>query len=159
MPDSIWRRVRVASFALCRELHELTGWDRTHQVWNVGQRRQLVVAGHSRGIARHARNGEIEDFAEVAEAPNLVGDGVISVETVPAYDLGYLLTRVPQTLTLDAGEFATFSVRAESDGRWCAQYDGGFGLPARMGSTPEDATAWVCIELAKRGLLAEVPTS
>lgn len=150
MPDSIWHFVYVASKDLCEQLHELTGWDKTHQKWNFGKRRKFVDY-YTRGIRRGSRTGEIEDYCEVSESPNLLGDGVVETAHVPAYDLGYLLRKVPSSFPSGPGEFGMLSVEFLGVDGWAAGYTSGFSLPYAVADSAEDALATLAIRLVELG--------
>jgi hypothetical protein len=100
MFGSFLNNCHTATPDVCRELHEATGWDGTHLKWNIGVRRAFVVSGYSRGNARHARNGEPEDYCELSETTDTVGGGIVEVVSIPAYDLGYLMRRAPLPISL-----------------------------------------------------------
>lgn len=65
----------------------------------------------------------------------------------PAYNLGYLLRKLPEQVEL----------KSYFDGSWDCRHidtDEAWGVNGRMnGDTPEDATAKLAIELFKQGIL------
>lgn len=153
---SIWNRVPVADLHLCQTLHQLTGWDSTHQVWNWGKRHTLAPCWR-RGINRPTRTGPIEDYAEVSEtwAPKRPGDGIVETQHVPAYDLGYLIRRTPIAIPTAPGEFGCLYLEAATGARdtWQAAYiDGPYELRGED-TEPENALAKLCIALAEGGVL------
>lgn len=121
----------TASPDMCRLLHASTGWDGTHLKWNIGRRRTFAIAGYTRGNPNYRRNGEPEDFCELSLTYDTAGSaGVIEVDVVPAYDLGYLMRRAPLPVSL-----------THTDDRWVASLPGRRSVEA---SSPEDAVAMVC---------------
>lgn len=129
---------------VCRNLYEATGWDGTHLHWNIGRRNKMIVSHHSKGIPRYARNGEPEDYCEVSITKGRVGDGILEVTVVPAYDLGYLLRRIRQSIPSGPGEFGLFELARRRGGRWRAGYSAGFHSPSADADNPEDAVALLC---------------
>lgn len=155
MTDSIFRVTPTASPDACRELHEATGWTGTGQVWNIGRRGTSIVTHYSRGIPRYANNGPVEEYCDISQTADTVGrHGVEELVTVPAYDLGFLLRRVPPKIPSGPGEFGLFVLEVVDGGLWCAGYSAGFGSPSAVAETPEDAVAAVCTAMAAKGLTA-----
>lgn len=106
-----------ANLELCKELYELSGWvpERVSSgVWECGS---TLNRGHAL----------------------LLGHG-----DIPAYELGYLLRRLPQ--------FAMIYKDASS-GDYRAAINVGEGRPKFWADTPEDAACMLAIELLKRGYL------
>ncbi len=122
----------TASLELCKELYELSGWVRTGQEWSRWYQGVLVF----------------NEPAEVYEGEYRV----INVPpwrdetTYPAYDLGYLLRKLPQN---------TFVKQLESTIYHAEDYnfDTDTCNSAIDKSTPEDALADLAIELFKQGIL------
>jgi hypothetical protein len=106
--------MNVVSLDLCRELYDLSDWNETEKWYGTGY-------------------GD-EDWAVGIYDPNVP-------DCLPAYDLGYLLRKLPAVL-----------MAAEKN---ACVIDCGFGRhPIRASaSTPEDATAKLAIELFKHGIL------
>lgn len=121
--------MNVATLANCKELYELSGWKPSH--W-------WAWYGHR----------EVDTKYEVLDHT--------TAETIcPAYDLGYLLRKLPE---YQDGDLTVRQHRYE----WQAGYgfDGvvflgiwnGTNLEA-SGDTPEDAACKLAIELFKQGVL------
>ena len=116
--------MNVASLPLSKELYELSGWD---DCWF-----QHLKVDNEWGL----------DFSG-AEA--LRKDSEID-EWHPAYDLGYLLRKLPNYKLEHNGNSAnavTCGYLADNKGRWI------FG----SANTPEDAACKLAIELFKQGVL------
>jgi hypothetical protein len=131
MSVSAGRNMHVASLVLCRRLYELApDWDDTYCSWfidNVVPDSQLLGQPRSEpsvGI-RGSRLSSI--FSEV-----------------PAYDVGYLLQKLPDGYGLAkgvGGSWIVFNVRTMQP------HNGG------KADTPEDAAAGLCITLWGQGTL------
>lgn len=129
----------TASLKLCQELYELSGWEATDFAWWANDREKL------------------DDWSI---------DKIVHVETqtyknlgwkFPAYDLGYLLRKLPPIVTL----------KSRSGGRWSAQLVRGQLVYSyqeqkdeikkweieRTADTPEDALTLLAIELFKQGVI------
>lgn len=126
--------MNVASLELCKELYELSGW-----VSSDWHKRKNPTAGY--------KTGDKELDARY-------------IKGCPAYDLGYLLRKLPQMFNLYPDtigeEFHTLTVSAGSTDHWDACYGDtndpymGLGFEAK---TPEDALCLLAIELFKQGIL------
>lgn len=113
----------VASLAPCRELYELSGWDDT----DFGH--QPVLRPGYEGVHR-----------VVITQPK-------SNNIIPAYDLGYLLRKLPPTD--ESGDH--WEMWRSLDGMsWIIDCP---TLDTVNEATPEDAAAKLAIELFKRGVL------
>jgi hypothetical protein len=109
----------VASLDLCRELYELADWNEVHWWYKTWD-----------GIDWQLGTYE-------ADIP----------ECIPAYDLGYLLRKLPQNI----GRI-TLKHR-EHSGMWFCKWDDRKGELGQQADTPEDAAAKLAIELFKQGIL------
>lgn len=115
--------MQVASLELCKTLHELSGWD---------------------------ARGEDELDVYLLGTGNLVSSNNEHPDAIcPAYDLGYLLRKLP-------------GVKLEQIDKdyWNAQqsYNDGTELPDYKtcdAGTPEDAAAKLCVALLKQGVLTK----
>jgi hypothetical protein len=109
-----------ASLELCKELFELSGWKDTEK------KQGFYVRSLDSGLGEIAEHGRI-----------------------PAYDLGYLLRKLPDGVALRHVKPAN-----DSQSYWAAEYvpHDFFGETA---NTPEDATAKLAIELFKQGILTK----
>lgn len=141
----------VASLELCRTLHELSGWDDTRD-------RYYEVDD---GIVAFAR----KDFEAYEFTDKKLG-------LAPAYDLGYLLRKLPpQLIRKNGGVTKRWQLEVEAwtdietdepDG-WVASYQSNrndTGVYTTKGNeaitfadTPEDCAAKLAIELFKQGIL------
>jgi hypothetical protein len=139
--------MNVASLELCRELYELSGWDKTDYV-------------HYRAPYKAATwyEGNADVYWKMVRE-----NSGINLESFPAYDLGYLLWKLPRHLKMKHqvwhllvmnGDVAETNWIADyvTVGRECWLHEGD---RARLteGATPEDAAAKLAIELFKQGIL------
>lgn len=130
--------MNVASLELCKELYELSGWDRTDKSWWIEQ-----WGNFDTEVARYAHKQDEDDTSTIH---------------YPAYDLGYLLRKLPNYVWSERyQEKARLWVRKDED-NWFAWYfvNGIQDVVSEFGTnadTPEDATAKLAIELFKQGIL------
>ena len=124
--------MNVASLELCRELYELNGW----KLPKVGSGWWFTYP-----------DGEQVLFA--SERPEHWDE---AVEKVPAYDLGYLLRKLPRTDKEDIYAHATVATIRKDDFACYWESDTGEYYTSE-GQTPEDAAAKLAIELFKQGIL------
>lgn len=123
--------MNVASLERCKELYELSGW--------LDTRDQLVKYSlKDMPILLPMPKGEI-DVAVLAGAVEW---------TLPAYDLGYLLRKLPaESNVMNIGD------------KWfrATHYLGGSGFKHiyKTADTPEDAACKLAIELFKQGILTK----
>jgi hypothetical protein len=115
--------MNTASLELCKQLYELSGWEDT-------QNNHYQLADKSYTINTEDRRGYQWDFI------------------CPAYDLGYLLRKLPQVIEEDAG---LVFYPGKYTKRWYIGYEG----KGRFGeaNTPEDAACKLAIELIKQGII------
>lgn len=122
--------MNVASLELCRELYELGWWEGTDHAWAYHtNERHLVHLEAGYGV------GENWDYA-------------------PAYDLGYLLRKLPREVHANQLQLTWNSNTGYE--QWECGYiyirDYEFD-PMCWDDTPEDAVAKLAIELFKQGVL------
>lgn len=115
----------VASLELCKELYELSGWKPDEGHWY----NDMYAEGEVKLVrfpVPYRNNGRA----------NVI---------IPAYDLGYLLRKLPEDLTT-YGKFR---------GEWYAHFSGYGKTDEKItyATTPEDAAASLAIELFKQGVL------
>lgn len=129
--------MNVASLELCEELYKLSGWSDTYFVhW------YKEVAGAF-------------DANQWFVSPRVI----VHQDSVPAYDLGYLLRKLPAYLNSDEDTRDYFYMGRDIQGLWLAAYQlVGVDEPdeyyyTQMSATPEDAVAQLAIELFERGIL------
>lgn len=67
----------VANLELCKELHELSQWDDTPVMRVVYQEGEEAIVSNDMSVLADVLNGEVPK------------------QLVPAYDLGYLLRKLP----------------------------------------------------------------
>lgn len=123
--------MHTASLEPCKELYKLSGWGDTY-FWYAAGRLQ--------------RN---------EDPPR----GLLSDNTVAAYDLGYLLRRLKENKPFPL-------IELNLNNRWWAKY--GYtnrrkslispALEYRVADTPENAVTLLCIELFKQGILKREDT-
>jgi hypothetical protein len=107
--------VNVASLELSKELYAASGWNDTSYAWGTDGLFPLTV----------------------------VGAGFQKGDVAPAYDLGYLLRKLPYC------DLICFS-----DGKYTAIWEGDdTDLKGRSNSSPENAVARLCIKLFESGVL------
>jgi hypothetical protein len=109
--------MNVASFELCQELYEMSGW----------------LTGID-GSCYVSLPGEGKHY----EVRPLTDTGNDSIQICPAYDLGYLLRKLPPG-----------NVLTSLDGEWIASTS----PKVATAPLPEDAAAKLAIELFKQGIL------
>jgi hypothetical protein len=114
----------VASLELCKELYELSGWGKTEHVYAIPKEESVE------GMTPWLRVG--------------VGDSYAWREH-PAYDLGYLLRKLPP-----GAQIAKVSGQWNANGPYSAWVDENDYYDA---DTPEDATCTLAIELFKQDVL------
>lgn len=133
--------MNVASLELCKELHELSGWVKTSWLYFKAPSRAnswslITSEGYWEAVKAHSGN---------------------ELDTIPAYDLGYLLRKLP--VGLGQHTLRIFIQANIGDGTiWGAAY----ALPTKKtaryvntADTPEDAAAKLAIELWKQGVLGK----
>lgn len=115
--------MNVASLSLCKELYELSAWV-TDKLWVDHEQLGTEVMG--------------------LEVENHLGHGIARI--CPAYDLGYLLRKLPNGVELWKHLDDEYSMR-DNPSRYR-------GSVFRKGyRTPEDAACKLAIELFKQGIL------
>lgn len=130
--------MNVASLELCKELYELSGWDNTTKWRELGE----------------DTYGAFPPSHEMAD---------VGVEVCPAYDLGYLLRKLPAWIEPTVKEPHLLTIQPNPIGAgWNALYrlavktptiDYKHAMEIQEADTPEDATCKLAIELFKQGLL------
>lgn len=125
--------MNVASLEMCQELEKLSGWHDTY-------------AGY------YLLDGIPSTRQKVTIYDDLPGVHQL-VQQASAYDLGYLMSRMPYSTTISK------SSERDHYGAWIA---GATDLEHAMenptfveADTPEDALAKLCIELFKQGVLTK----
>ena len=137
--------MNVASLELCKELYEISGWDDTGDgyVPEYEPDEPPVIFIPENKFA-YTHNGQ--DHYYVTKESDLY-----QVVYIPAYDLGYLLRKLPHhdedfTYWMDLGPI--------ENGHWGVSYDcEDMDKYISFGDTPEDATCKLAIELFKQGIL------
>lgn len=116
--------MNVASLGLCKELYELSGWYEVEAYYE-----DYPVLRDSK--LRSGYPGNI--------LPKMLHDNI-----TPAYDLGYLLRKLPDQLTL---------VRVRDSPAYYIGCDYRQPYIETEADTPEDAACKLAIELLKQGIL------
>ncbi len=114
--------MNVANLKLCRELYELSGWNDTTFRWLMNIPEPFHV------------NAMIKAERKVSTS---------------AYDLGYLLRKLPQNTKLEKLESSIWSVED-----FDSKNEGEPHCIVEL-STPEDAACKLAIELFKQGILTK----
>lgn len=144
--------MHVANIELCKQLFELSEWENYPCYWSmraVGKYASTVLSKHSPKLRKRIENGL----------------------NTPAYDLGYLLRKLPRQLVIKTRIYTFILTPSTSDGSWSADYFSGRfeyydgernserwlhnGNRARPteADTPENAAAMLAIQLFKEGIL------
>jgi hypothetical protein len=133
--------MNVASLELCETLYELSGWEDTGFEW---------ANPSARSLAKKQPN---KPYLKGRHKYHQVSKKVWRPHTIcAAYDLGYLLRRLPTTI----GQVTDRLRLTKGDLGWYAQYDRAvLNNILEDADTPEDAVAKLCIELFKQGVLAK----
>ena len=115
--------MNVANLELCKALYEVSGWDYSTFWWfrDVPENRILLASA-------------IQDDT-----------GIIRRQICPAYDLGYLLRKLP----------VYSKVWQHLEGGWKAETFTGFDHIGAIADTPEDAACKLAIELFRQGILTK----
>ena len=123
--------MNIASLSLCKELYELSGWQS--------------------GIWVHSWQGTDQEVTTDYQKGGMVNGDYVT----PAYDLGYLMRKLPMVTHHGGLGFGHIK-----DGRWYFNLVltgiRGDDLQSNFGSeadTPEDCVAKLAIELFKQGVL------
>lgn len=121
--------MNVASLDLCKDLYELSGWNDTYTMW-----------------------GEDDD----SNVRMLKNDYYIGVDYLaPAYDLGYLLRKLPNNMESGNGKTHWLTLSPLDREAWSAsyEYENNDANQLEWANTPEDAAAKLAIQLFKQGIL------
>jgi hypothetical protein len=110
----------VASLELCKELLELSGWEDTYFWWDKDEQR-------------------------VPEKQMVVQAGKIFADDTPAYDLGYLIRKLPEGIEIKHGGMTR--------GMWRVLFYGGKQQEFSLADIPEDALCQLAIILFKQNIL------
>lgn len=128
--------MHVASLELCRTLHELSGWGNPDAERPLNEDPYFWTDGW---WCQEADGREWEFYSEVSDH-TMWGNNHL----VPAYDLGYLLRKLPPKhlkLELDIYD------------RWKASFMDEHIHRFEIADTPEDAACKLAIALFKQGIL------
>lgn len=126
--------MNVASLELCKELYKLSGWEDTSFAW--------VDSEHKPTRTKHISKLSVTNASELTYM-------------APAYDLGYLLRKLPGKVKHN-GPKELLLTYVDSDKWWLAQYVGvnnSYTLGTQVADTPEDAACNLTIELFKQNIL------
>jgi hypothetical protein len=121
--------MNVASLKLCKELYELSGWIETPFAYDIS---------YADNWLRH-----IEDFPKNSRERQ-------GVSMIPAYDLGYLLRKLP--MSVEIRNHHLDKLKGVVRGGWAGDM---MTRQHLMADTPEDALCKLCIELFKQGILTK----
>jgi hypothetical protein len=134
--------MNVTSLELCKELYELSGWEPDN--W----------------FDTDTADGSPEEYLLTYEDVTVGYGGELRPNTAPAYDLGYLLRKLPVRIAEDVNDIYWLSITPmDRQGTWSLSYEGNReesdDLYFNFGDTPEDAAAKLAIELFKQGILTK----
>jgi hypothetical protein len=136
--------MNTASRELCQELYELSGWLTDKYYWSTGSTKDYPV--------KEYRVDKVLDYKPLWFDNPRENTGHV----FPAYDLGYLLRKLPKLIALPdngTGGFLFIDIKKYKSGiRWRAGYHDQMLVNA---DTPEDAVCSLAIELFKRGILTK----
>lgn len=127
--------MEVASLELCLELHKLNGWEDTDY--------SHYTTGHDDYDHEHGYHGE-----PAIGLTKAINANVALLPDAPAYDLGYLLRKLPAYSEVSKAEEFYYATYYPNPGE-------PFGIDA---DTPEDAACKLLIELIRQGILPQQPT-
>jgi hypothetical protein len=133
--------MQVASLELCQELYEVSGWVNDAHWIEQGPNEFLASRDNYPTVAVHDdAMGEYPYFKK---------------KLSPAYDLGYLLRKLPKFIGNDR-----VTIQPVVDDRWDASYDeiDGSSTHDCFADTPEDAAAKLAIQLFNQHILRKEPT-
>jgi len=119
--------MNVADIKLCKELYGLSGWSDTEKIW-----------------CHYIGNGNTS--TDTAPYVRLVAP-IARDDDCPAYELGYLLRRLPKN---------RIKLRNNNQTGWGCQYNPGRQHGPeynQYGATPENATCRLAIELIREGII------
>lgn len=138
--------MNVASLELCKELYELSGWDK-HQT-DDGYHFYMLY-WHKLGTG---------EYDLLSRDDGIAWASFHHYVDCPAYDLGYLLRKLP---ILDEGGWVILPTHSD-DGHKVLWYaweieEGYYNADGNVDyfDTPEDAAARLAIELLKQGILTK----
>lgn len=123
--------MNVATPDLCRELYELSEWDDTSHLWHIPSWKQDEVVHYDLNAAYIVFDGTDGH------------DSVDNLSYIPAYDLGYLLRKLPADIRVKR------DTRFPDDDMWVAACRN----REVNHHTPEDAVAELATVLFKQGVL------
>lgn len=136
--------MQTANLDLCKALYEVSGWGE-----KLGETDFYAVNKKGKQVA-FVREGKVI--------------GELSLDTwhksIPAYDLGYLLRKLPARIEQTKGVLAPLHIAPLSKARGGTEYAVAWELEYLLvprikaeADTPEDAAAKLAIELFKQGIL------
>lgn len=126
--------MHITSLELCKELYELSGWEGYDRWYMTGPDGRVIGTATPR-IFKHDR-----DYAAGYRT------------TVPAYDLGYLLRKLP-SIAIEAKFAQVLKLGEKRYMAWVANDEDGYDETEAIADTPEDAACKLCISLLKSGIL------
>lgn len=131
--------MNTASLELCKELYVLSGWGELGDVPPPDKWYSF---------------GKTNDNAGITDRTS-IGRDTHYLNSVPAYDLGFLLRKLPAILNMPDGPHQLHLVKD-----WFVEYQTydlkkrhSVGIYKFMADTPEDAACKLAIELFKQGVL------
>lgn len=131
-------QMHVASLELCKELYKLSGWENGRLYWI--------------GVGWPPKWQVVDDHNPKGLPPDEPGNTYI-----PAYDLGYLLRKLPPYIATygENGDDCLLQLRPDFQGdEWVTGYTTqNHYLYMAIAGTPEDAACKLAIELFKQGIL------
>lgn len=141
--------MHVASLELCRELYELTGWG------DNGYWREDILWWYENSLPGQKPDWRVQGLSEAAK---------IGVIRFPAYDLGYLLRKLPRSLPNHHTSAYLIVKCEEPEGSEKQSWSCSYGLiddakHYNYASTPEDAVCKLAIELFRQGILKKELTN
>jgi hypothetical protein len=125
--------VNAASLELSKELYELSGWGKSAYVYHIhdGLLKYFSYSDHS-------NQPYIVDGTAYSLSPEEKAG-----EHTPAYDLGYMLRKLPSTTNIGRVSINRYVIGLGSMNMKYKQF----------ANTPEDVAAKLCIALFKKGVI------
>lgn len=124
--------MQTASLELCLELHKLSGWEDTDY--------SHYTTAHDDYDHEHGYHGE-----PAIGLTKAINANVVLLPDAPAYDLGFLLRKLPYTSKVaKVRENMYLAARGDINVK-----------DKNFADTPENATAKLCIELFKQHILPQ----
>jgi len=165
--------MNVVSLELCKELHELSGWEKflKSAPYNSDIKTEYVWERYAMADSWLKKEYDWSDWRLIRWQDSFT-KAVKHTEVYPAYYLGYLLRKLPRVLTVN--DSTDYKLRPFASGlfykniacdeldvwsAWYREQGQQTGKFTQSASTPEDAAARLAIELFRQGILTREATA